>query len=795
MAQPRLRSPDQPFPVQLLLGFYEFCASMKLAVILILAAALGLAWGTIVESKYGTAAVQFGIWQTWWFELLNIALAVNIFCAAAIRFPWKRHQTGFVITHIGLLILLYGCYLQRKGGIDSQMPILEKQENSLAHGDNQHIMLQVQPINETPAEQTFSEAVNNGKTIAVPFRAGPFNWSFFDWSAATEDLDWTNPRDWVPLAAHLSFQLSTRDVGLLSDPQGLLQEEEIQLEVLDYYSDSVEMSVPYLRVELTVPENPQQRAQMETLGMGTPVSEGPKSRDDYDWMPVELHARSELNSSWERNRQTVGGGTMVFLTADAPAERASFLAQPDPQLFGEHGQLVLAVGDEVFRFNIDELEDNEARPLGETGLEITLKRFVANAIRSGFSTSDRLEIDEAPGMTGRTDQPAVEVLVSKIEADSEKEESSEEDSEEEQEATDDSSQERILLIADIPELNEQAEELGVYGAFWFSRKGLSAEERMAGGSRGRIDFLHGDNQKLYYRYWNGQELVRAEEMPTDGTLVEAFKMPFATLHMVVDKDDFVSSAEPAIRVFPKAFQKDLPAGGGRRAAHLRMTVNGEVSEFWIVGIGLMDDLLEQVREFNPSLKDQMLEAFQIPEKESLQVRTFDFGDRRITVTMPTDTVDIGTLVELEKFERKLDPGTSQPSHYGSVVSFLEPQDPEKAFQKDVAIVMNAPVDFSDPHSGRTYRLFQESFRGPYPGPSNPHGPQMASDERFVSILTVNYDPGRGVKYLGCLLVVAGIATMFYMRAYFFKPKKSTKSKTTPSQPSEKEQPSLEEVSV
>jgi len=44
------------------------------------------------------------------------------------------------------------------------------------------------------------------------------------------------------------------------------------------------------------------------------------------------------------------------------------------------------------------------------------------------------------------------------------------------------------------------------------------------------------------------------------------------------------------------------------------------------------------------------------------------------------------------------------------------------------------------------------------------------DRLFVSILTVNYDPGRGLKYLGSLLVVAGVAVMFFMRAYFFKPR-------------------------
>src|SRR5207237_324474 len=103
MARPKLRSADQPLPLQVVLGLYEFFASLKLAVILILLAALSLAFATFVESAYGTPAVQFGVYGTWWFTLINALLAVNIFCAAAIRYPWKRHQTGFVITHIGLL--------------------------------------------------------------------------------------------------------------------------------------------------------------------------------------------------------------------------------------------------------------------------------------------------------------------------------------------------------------------------------------------------------------------------------------------------------------------------------------------------------------------------------------------------------------------------------------------------------------------------------------------------------------------------------------------------------------------
>ena len=116
MAKSRLITPDQPRFVRAVLATYEFLASLRFAVVLISLLAIVLGVGTFVESAYGTEAVKFGVWNTWWFTLLNALLAVSIFCAAAIRYPWKRHQTGFVITHIGLLVLLMGCLFSQRGG-------------------------------------------------------------------------------------------------------------------------------------------------------------------------------------------------------------------------------------------------------------------------------------------------------------------------------------------------------------------------------------------------------------------------------------------------------------------------------------------------------------------------------------------------------------------------------------------------------------------------------------------------------------------------------------------------------
>ena len=106
-----------------------------------------------------------------------------------------------------------------------------------------------------------------------------------------------------------------------------------------------------------------------------------------------------------------------------------------------------------------------------------------------------------------------------------------------------------------------------------------------------------------------------------------------------------------------------------------------------------------------------------------------------------------------------------------------------SYRHDVYITMNAPVEFSNPVNGQTYRLFQESFSGPWK-PGSPEYEQMVlpsseKEELYLSVLTVNADPGRWIRNLGCLFVVLGIATMFYMRAYFFKARPKTQPVSQP----------------
>ena len=131
---------------------FKFFSSLKLAVPLLFILAVLLAAGTIVESRSSTWAAKHYVYSTWWFSLFLLMLGTNVFCSALSRYPWKKHQTGFVITHSGILLILLGSLVTQQWGNDGQI--------ALAEGESGHIFQEEKPIfyaqdGEDPP-QTFS---------------------------------------------------------------------------------------------------------------------------------------------------------------------------------------------------------------------------------------------------------------------------------------------------------------------------------------------------------------------------------------------------------------------------------------------------------------------------------------------------------------------------------------------------------------------------------------------------------------------------------------------------------------
>ncbi|NLX96543.1 MAG: hypothetical protein GXY83_10240 [Rhodopirellula sp.] len=105
----------------------RWLASLKLAVILIVALACVLAWATILESAHGREYAQWYVYKSTWFIGLLALLGVNILAATCVRWPWTKTRSGFVMTHAGLLVLLAGSVQTFMAGIDGRMIVEEGQ--------------------------------------------------------------------------------------------------------------------------------------------------------------------------------------------------------------------------------------------------------------------------------------------------------------------------------------------------------------------------------------------------------------------------------------------------------------------------------------------------------------------------------------------------------------------------------------------------------------------------------------------------------------------------------------------
>jgi len=99
--------------------------SLGFAIFLIALLTVVLTASTILESVHGTPFAQENFYQAHWFDIFLSLVWVNIFCATLTRYPFKKKHIGYVITHLGILILLIGSLLTRLLGEEGQMTVFE----------------------------------------------------------------------------------------------------------------------------------------------------------------------------------------------------------------------------------------------------------------------------------------------------------------------------------------------------------------------------------------------------------------------------------------------------------------------------------------------------------------------------------------------------------------------------------------------------------------------------------------------------------------------------------------------
>lgn len=712
----------QPKSAWVLRGFdavYRFLASLKLAVFSLSTLAGVLAYATFFEKWYGTSAVQEWIYQSPLFAVLLTFLGLNILCAALIRFPWTKRQTGFVITHAGLLVVLVGSWVSFKVTLDGQLGMVEGDESSqIVRID--HPAIRVQPIDlETGTPKT---------EYQIPFYPGSFAWESSRLAAEPPPLVskpvgfalatafavalvgfvilWVTGklgvvRPW--LGGTITTGLATLAVipALLAfSAQGLREEilttpnEPFTLKVKDfipasslvYYSpEPGENGVPMLKAGAYItPPNSDQAidifARADTSG-----------RDEVRWLKAS-HPR------FRRAARDFGTLLFAFQYADKPGMVEDFLALPENPLTETQTRIHYkdqAGQDRVYIWPVDKPR-GESATLPDSDITLTLSGQASVPISAMLDPDGR--------MTEALGDPVlhyVEFQVQKGDAPAEK----------------------YLAASGLPSLpNNPSATSPVVRVHYFHPYEFG--EAMQGRSS-VIEVLGTSEGQLYYRALS-REGLRGKGPLEVGKRIELVRQSAVQpVTFAFEAEAYYSSGVDREMVDPI----ELPVGQkdkGIPAALVAMTVNDQTKEFW----------LRQSNDLSPRFQ-----AVTFPDGEIYRV-SYDF-----------DRKDLDFKLQLVNFDVGMDPGTSQASSYESEVLLTDPG--EGVQNRAVLISMNEPLAW------KNYTFYQSNYI-PLEDPRTGRG-----TGQFMSIFQVRYDPVWGITYLGCLLVVLGVFVQFYMRAGVF----------------------------
>lgn len=155
-------------PAALLVRVGEALASVRLAVVAMAALAVICMVATFYEAREGTPAAQEAFYGTAWFAALLALLGANVLFSMLKRWPWNRHQAGFVMAHVGILLLLGGSLVSLHAGFDGRLVLVEGEGASsvLAQGEALTVAWPGSPARAVPADAL--DLAAGERRIALP---------------------------------------------------------------------------------------------------------------------------------------------------------------------------------------------------------------------------------------------------------------------------------------------------------------------------------------------------------------------------------------------------------------------------------------------------------------------------------------------------------------------------------------------------------------------------------------------------------------------------------------------------
>jgi hypothetical protein len=650
----RAQTTDCPWWKTVTVRASRWLGSLQVAVLLLPLFALVLFLGTLVESWYDARVAQQLVYQTWWFVTLLGLLGVNIFFAAAKKWPWKRYQTGFLITHVGLLTLITGGILTSLAGTSGQM-ILVDSDGLMArsygpHTTSRMIDRNVQTIRVIRPQR------NKDEVLSADFEPGPLAWRADEYLEPHTDtvagvLNWLAhplPRGWSKL------------VG-----------DDARLEVLAYY--------PHARREPYAPAK------------ATAASAFPALQFQLDSPTAGSLPPRWIASHGGEAAARLGPGLVEILGQDCrPKQLDEFRNPPPATQAATKGQLVLGVDGQTYRFDVARMLEQAPQPLGGSGWNLRVLQYVP-------STGKRAEPTPAdPAVSfelSRTDGPAVGLMT------------------------------RARRAGELLPLSKDRVPVPLPRDLWAwyhppdYRYGDNA-------LRAVLQFVTGPDGQLFYRSFSSatEAGFRFEKTGTAEKGAPRQRV-WAGMDWKLQVPEFLPRAVAGPYFIPVDRRPGLEDDATAPAIRCRLSKGKEAEEFWV---GKTDD------SFTPVM----------------------VGSEDFLVGFNSSLRDLDFEITLLRAEQTTDRGSSQAA---SQSSFVLLTDPGQGIHGEARVItLNQPLE----HHG--YKVYQAGYLA------------LGRDENAKPInrstLLVRRDPGLWLKYVGSTMLALGVACMFYMKAYFFKPR-------------------------
>jgi hypothetical protein len=640
------------------MAVYRFLASVKLAVITISLLAASLALATWVEKNHGAKAGQEVVYESTAFALLLAFLATNILCAATIRFPWKKRQTGFVVTHAGLLVLIFGSWFGFHYSDEGTTAAIEG-------GKMDSMVLPRHPV--IRLRDVDARTGKPGGEYELTFHGGAFAWP-----AGKREL--------------------------ISKPK-----DPFKVEVVSYLASAAPTTV---HVE-GKPGTPMLRLSARAK---PPRSEGfidVFANPEDGWLAIPE------GSMGFRKARRAGAAKFAFIYVDRPEMVEDFLNPPKApgdlgvvrfRYEGTRGRPL------VHEIRLDDLKPDQSFPLPGSDLTVTfVEAFRTRTERLAEKLGDD-EISLVKFKVRKGEGPQIDHLAPA----------------------------GLPMAPPVVTGADGERKAPLVQLSFFQPPLLGSSGGPMSGTFGVVEVLGDDKGRLFYRVFSRDDSpAPPQEAGTSrpgklkkppapiklGERVVAFGGgPNTPMTLEFAAEDYLQSGqEKEVYV-----HRELPEGKkdeGQAAALLRLTKGDETREVWV----------PQTEGINGS--------YYVPVR---------FDGATYQLAFDVERKNLGFSLTVLDADTGFYPGTTSAMKYSSDVLINDRE----------AGIVDRPykIEMNQPLTHGKYTFYQSQMVEV----RDPQTNRRTGEAQTV--LHVGHDAGRGLKYLGCVLVVLGTFLQFYMRA-------------------------------